>query len=128
MVLKTQEFSWFYPENFLVILRSLLENIIGSPRSFLITFKNREVIFLYIFFYKFVFHKDMIFLSLQNQGKTYTESMKQFNLQMPDWQNMDWKSPVNTISALSILGGLLYIVYPDIVIYGAIWSAPVGFF
>lgn len=73
----------------------------------------------------------MIFLSLQNQGKTYTNHMKQFHLpdiRMPDWQNIDWKSPVNTVSALSILGGLVYIFYPDIVIYGAIWSAPVGFF
>jgi hypothetical protein len=54
--------------------------------------------------------------------------MKHIHFQMPDWRNIDWKSPINTISALSILGGLIYIVYPDIVIYGAIWSAPVGFF
>lgn len=57
--------------------------------------------------------------------------MKQFhlsNIQIPDWRYIDWKSPINTITALSILGGLLYIIYPDIVIYGAIWSAPVGFF
>ena len=54
--------------------------------------------------------------------------MKQFHIQMPDWQNIDWKSPINLISALSVIGALAYMIYPEIIIYGGIYSYPVGFF
>lgn len=60
----------------------------------------------------------MIYLSLQNQGKVYTSSMKNINIQLPNWRRIDWKSPINTISALSLLGALLYIFYPDIIFHG----------
>ena len=70
----------------------------------------------------------MIFLSLQNQGKVYTSLMKQINIQMPDFKNFDWKSPINTISALSVLGAIVYMIYPEIIVYGGIYNYPVGFF
>jgi membrane associated rhomboid family serine protease len=54
--------------------------------------------------------------------------MKQFNLQMPDWQNIDWKSPINLISVASVFGAILYAVYPEIIIYGGIYNYPVWFF
>lgn len=54
--------------------------------------------------------------------------MKQFNLQMPDWKNLDWKSPITTVSILSVIGALLYMIYPEIIIYGGIYNYPVGFF
>ncbi len=54
--------------------------------------------------------------------------MKQFHIQMPDLKNIDWKSPINLVSALSVLGALVYMIYPEIIIYGGIYSYPVGFF
>ena len=39
---------------------------------------------------------------------------------MPDFKHINWKSPINTISALSILWALIYIIYPDIIYYGGI--------
>lgn len=54
--------------------------------------------------------------------------MKHINIQMPDWKNLDWKSPINTISALSVLGAIVYMIYPEIIIYGGMYSYPVGFF
>ena len=62
----------------------------------------------------------MIFLSLQNQGKAYTFFMKNINIQLPDWRRINWKSPINTISALSLVWALLYIFYPDIIFHGGI--------
>jgi hypothetical protein len=71
----------------------------------------------------------MIFLSLQNQGKTYTKPMKQFNIQMPDWNNINWKSPINLISALSVIGAIAFAISPEtLLIYGGIYNYPVGFF
>lgn len=86
------------------------------------------MIFLYIYFYKLVFHKDMIFLSLQNQGKTYTESMKQLNIKMPDLKNIRWESSINTVSIISVLGAVIYQIYPSIIIYGGMYNYPVGIF
>ncbi len=54
--------------------------------------------------------------------------MKQFHLEMPDWKNLDWKSPITTVSILSIIGAILYMIYPQIIIYGGIYNYPVGFF
>ena len=54
--------------------------------------------------------------------------MKQFHIQMPNWQNIDWKSPINLVSLLSVLGAIAYAIYPEIIIYGGIYSYPVGFF
>ena len=45
---------------------------------------------------------------------------------MPDFRNFDWKSPINMISVLSIIGALVYIIYPEIIIYGGIYNYPVG--
>ena len=115
---------------FLVIFWSFFYHIIRSPGLVLIALDDSGDCFSRIYFStKAFFIKDMIFLFAESR-KTYTNHMKQFHLpdiRMPDWQNIDWKSPVNTVSALSILGGLVYIFYPDIVIYGAIWSAPCWF-
>ncbi len=46
--------------------------------------------------------------------------MKQFNLQMPDWKNVDWKSPIFTVSVISVVMSLLMWIFPIIQIYGAI--------
>ncbi len=54
--------------------------------------------------------------------------MKQFHIQMPNWQNIDWKSPINLVSLLSVLGTIAYAIYPEIIIYGGIYNYPVGFF
>ncbi len=54
--------------------------------------------------------------------------MKQFDIRMPNWQNIDWKSPINVVSLLSVVGALLYVLYPEIIIYGGIYNYPVGFF
>lgn len=45
---------------------------------------------------------------------------------MPDFNNIDWKSPINLISAVSILGAITYMIYPEIIIYGGMYSYPVG--
>lgn len=54
--------------------------------------------------------------------------MKQFHLQKPDWKNIDWKSPINLISAMSVVGMIAYKIYPEIIIYGGIYNYPVWFF
>jgi hypothetical protein len=51
--------------------------------------------------------------------------MKQFHLQKPDWKNIDWKSPINLVSAISIVGMIAYKIYPEIIIYGGIYNYPV---
>ena len=68
----------------------------------------------------------MIFLSLQNQGKRYNSLMQNFQIRLPDFGNIDWKSPVNLISALSVLWAVAYMIYPEIIIYGGIYNYPVG--
>lgn len=45
---------------------------------------------------------------------------------MPDFRNFDWKSPINMISVLSVIGALVYIIYPEIIIYGGMYNYPVG--
>ncbi len=54
--------------------------------------------------------------------------MQNFQIQTPDFRNIDWKSPINLISALSVLGALVYMIYPEIIIYGGIYNYPVGIF
>ncbi len=117
MVLETQECMRFEPENLFIILGSFFENIICSPGPFFVVMKNCEGIFLDIIVDKIIFHKNIIFLSLQNQGKFYNPHMKQFYIRMPDWKRIDWTSPINLISVLSVLGALLYAFNREIIIY-----------
>lgn len=70
----------------------------------------------------------MISYGTNEKNSILVSTMKQFHLQMPDWKNIDWKSPINIISALSLVGAITYMIYPEIIIYGGIYNYPVGFF
>jgi membrane associated rhomboid family serine protease len=54
--------------------------------------------------------------------------MKQITIQMPNLKKFEWKSPVNTISALSVLWAVVFMIHPGIIIYGGIYNYPVGIF
>jgi len=47
---------------------------------------------------------------------------------MPEFKNFEWQSPINTISALSLLGAIAYMIRPEVIIYGGIYNYPVGIF
>ncbi len=54
--------------------------------------------------------------------------MKQLNIKMPDLKNIRWESSINTVSIISVLGAVIYQIYPSIIIYGGMYNYPVGIF
>lgn len=53
------------------------------------------------------------------KGNTTSSGIQEKNKSMNSFApRMDWKSPITTLSLLSVLGGLVYMMYPAIIQYG----------
>lgn len=49
---------------------------------------------------------------------TSSGTKEKYNMNMPTPNNFQWRSPITIISLLSIIGGVTYVLFPDIIQYG----------